>query len=66
MSRHTIAILDDDHVIRLARYALSRPPEISDDWVRAFFAPEPSDPAIIYAAGNGEARFANLRYRALD
>lgn len=53
MSRHTIAILDDDHVIRLARYALARPPEVSDDWVRAFFAPEPSDPAVIYATGHG-------------
>jgi len=53
MSRHTIAFLDDDHVIRLARYALSRPPEISDGWVRAFFAPEPSDPAAIYACGDG-------------
>jgi phosphoglycerate dehydrogenase-like enzyme len=53
MSRHTIVILDDDHVIRLARYALARPPEVSDDWVRAFFAPEPVDPQAVYAAADG-------------
>jgi phosphoglycerate dehydrogenase-like enzyme len=53
MSRHTIAFLDDDHVIRLARYALSRPPEVSDQWASAFFAPEPSDLQAIYATGDG-------------
>ena len=53
MSRHTIAFLDDDHVIRLARYALARPPEVSDEWVSAFFAPEPSDPQAVYATGHG-------------
>ena len=53
MFRHTIAFLDDDHVIRLARYALSRPPEVSDDWVRAFFAPEPSDPQAVFDAAHG-------------
>lgn len=53
MSQHTIVILDDDHVIRLARYALARPPEIDDDWVRAFFAPEPCDPQMIHAAAAG-------------
>lgn len=49
----TIAILDDDHVIRLARYALSRPPEVSDEWVRSYFAPEKSDHADIFATGKG-------------
>jgi len=53
MSRHTIAFLDDDHVIRLARYALSRPPEVSDEWASAFFAPEPSNLDAIYATGDG-------------
>ena len=53
MSRHTIMFLDDDHVIRLGRYALARPPEVSDDWVRAFFAPEPVDPQAVYAAADG-------------
>ena len=53
MSQHTIAFLDDDHVIRLARYALARPPEVTDAWVRAFFAPEASDPNAIYAAAHG-------------
>jgi len=53
MQHHTIAILDDDHVIRLARYALSRPPEVSDEWVKSYFLPEPSNPSDIYAAGRG-------------
>ena len=53
MSDHRIAFLDDDHIIRLARYALSRPPEINDAWVRAFFSPEPSDPQAVYATADG-------------
>ncbi len=48
-----IAILDDDHVIRLARYALSGPGEISEAWARDFFLPEEMDPATVYAAGHG-------------
>jgi phosphoglycerate dehydrogenase-like enzyme len=48
-----IAILDDDHVIRMARYALSGPGEIADQWVRDFFLPEDMDPARVYAAGRG-------------
>ena len=53
MSEHRIVFLDDDHVIRLGRYALSRPPEVNDDWVRAFFAPEPVDPQAVYDAAHG-------------
>jgi len=53
MPEHKIVFLDDDHVIRLGRYALSRPPEVDDDWVRAFFAPEPVDPQAVYDAGHG-------------
>lgn len=53
MSQHKIVFLDDDHVIRLARYALARPPEVNDDWVRAFFAPEPVDPQAVYKAAHG-------------
>ena len=53
MSQHRIVFLDDDHILRLGRYAIARPPEISDDWVRAFFAPEPVDPAAVYAAADG-------------
>ena len=48
-----IAILDDDHVIRMARYALGGSSEITDAWVREFFMPEEMDPAQIYAAGRG-------------
>jgi phosphoglycerate dehydrogenase-like enzyme len=49
----TIAILDDDHVIRLTRYAISGPGEITTDWAREFFMPEEMDPARVYALGNG-------------
>jgi phosphoglycerate dehydrogenase-like enzyme len=48
-----IAILDDDHVIRMARYALSGPGEITDQWVRDFFLPEDMEPAQVFAAGRG-------------
>lgn len=49
----TIAILDDDHVIRLTRYAISGPGEITTDWAREFFMPEEMDPARVHALGNG-------------
>jgi phosphoglycerate dehydrogenase-like enzyme len=48
-----IAILDDDHVIRLTRYAISGPGEITTDWAREFFMPEEVDPGRVYALGNG-------------
>jgi phosphoglycerate dehydrogenase-like enzyme len=48
-----IAILDDDQAIRLARYALSGPGEISTQWIRNYFLPEEVDPATVYAAGDG-------------
>ena len=48
-----IAILDDDHVIRLTRYAISGPGEITTDWAREFFMPEDVDPARVYALGSG-------------
>ena len=50
---HKIIFLDDDHVIRLGRYALAKPPEVSDDWVRAFFSPEPVVTEEVYAAAHG-------------
>lgn len=46
-----IAILDDDHVIRLLRYAVSGPGEISDQWVRDFFLPEEKDPEAVLNVG---------------
>jgi phosphoglycerate dehydrogenase-like enzyme len=48
-----IAILDDDHVIRMTRYALSGPDEITDQWVRDFFLPEDMEPARVFSAGDG-------------
>jgi phosphoglycerate dehydrogenase-like enzyme len=57
-----IAILDDDHVIRMVRYALSGPGEITEQWVRDFYLPEDMEPARVYAAGRGlhEADRASL------
>ena len=49
----TIAILDDDHVIRMTRYAISGPGEITTDWAREFFMPEDVDPARVFALGDG-------------
>lgn len=46
-------MLDDDHVIRMARYALGGVGEITDAWVRDFFMPEEMEPAQVYAAGQG-------------
>jgi len=48
-----IAILDDDHVIRLTRYAISGPGEITSDWAHEFFLPEEVDPAQVFALGDG-------------
>ena len=48
-----IAILDDDHVIRLTRYAISGPGEITEAWAREFFMPEDVDPARVFALGQG-------------
>ena len=48
-----IAILDDDHVIRMVRYALSGPGEITKQWVRDFFLPEDMEPSQVLAAGHG-------------
>jgi phosphoglycerate dehydrogenase-like enzyme len=53
MPQHNIVFLDDDHVIRLARYALSKPAQITDDWVTAFFAPEPVKLQDVYDAAHG-------------
>jgi lactate dehydrogenase-like 2-hydroxyacid dehydrogenase len=53
MPATTIAILDDDHINRLARYAIAGPGEITEQWARDFFLPEEVDPAQVYAAGDG-------------
>jgi phosphoglycerate dehydrogenase-like enzyme len=49
----TIVILDDDHIIRMMRYALAGTGEITDQWVRDFFLPEECDPAKVAALGDG-------------
>jgi phosphoglycerate dehydrogenase-like enzyme len=48
-----IRLLDDDHVIRLARFALAGPGEVGEDWVRAYLAPAADDPAILRATAHG-------------
>ena len=48
-----IAILDDDHIIRLTRYALGGPGEITEQWARDFFLPEDMEPSRVFAAGRG-------------
>jgi len=48
-----IAILDDDHVIRIARYALSGPGEVPETYVRDFFLPEDMDPGRVLDCGRG-------------
>lgn len=53
MSGPTIAVLDDDHINRLVRYAIAGHGEITDTWARDFFLPENVDIAQVYAAGNG-------------
>jgi lactate dehydrogenase-like 2-hydroxyacid dehydrogenase len=53
MSRTTVAVLDDDHINRLVRYAIAGHGEITDTWARDFFLPEEVEPAQVYAAGNG-------------
>jgi phosphoglycerate dehydrogenase-like enzyme len=49
----TIAILDDDHILRLVRYAVAGPGEVTEAWAQAFFLPEPMDLAQVRAAGDG-------------
>src|SRR3974390_563342 len=53
MSRATIAVLDDDHINRLVRYAIAGHGEITETWARDFFLPEEVEPSEVYAAGNG-------------
>lgn len=54
MNPHTrIGFLDDDHVIRMARFALGGAGEIGEQWVRDFFLPEEMDPAHVRNAGRG-------------
>lgn len=48
-----ILILDEDHVIRMLRFALVGPAEVSEDFARAFFAPEPVDLDAVRALAKG-------------
>jgi len=52
-TKATLAILDDDHILRLIRYAISGAGEVSEDWARGFFLPEEVDLAHVRAIGDG-------------
>ena len=51
-----IAILDDDHINRLIRYAIAGPGEVTQDWAEHFFLPEDVDTARVRALGEGLRR----------
>ncbi|MGN6570774.1 MAG: 2-hydroxyacid dehydrogenase [Pseudolabrys sp.] len=48
-----IAILDDDHILRLVRYAIAGPGEVTQAWAEGFFLPEDADMARVTQAGAG-------------
>src|SRR3569833_2401055 len=48
-----IAILDDDHILRLVRYAIAGPGEVTKDWAEGFFLPEDTDLGRVTRAGDG-------------
>ena len=51
-----ILVLDDDHVLRLARFALAGPGELNEDAVRQYFLPEEVDPQRLRAIAHGLQR----------
>jgi phosphoglycerate dehydrogenase-like enzyme len=51
-----IAILDDDHINRLIRYALAGPGEVTQEWAEHFFLPEQVDVARVRALGESLRR----------
>ena len=48
-----ILFLDDDHVMRLSRFALSGEAQVSADWVQAFFSPLSVQPQSVYDLAQG-------------
>jgi phosphoglycerate dehydrogenase-like enzyme len=53
MSSRQIVFLDDDHVVRVGRYALAGPAQVSTDWLTAYFSPEDVDPLSVRAIAQG-------------
>ena len=53
MPSSVLRFLDDDHVLRVAQYALGGPRQVSETWVKAFFSPEAIDPQQVFAMGHG-------------
>lgn len=51
-----IAILDDDHINRLIRYAIAGPGEVTQQWAEHFFLPEDVDMARVGALGDNLRR----------
>jgi len=56
-----IVFLDDDPVLRIARYALER--RLEDAWVRDFFLPERPDFAGLAAAADALSKVQDCRAR---
>jgi len=53
MPAPTLAIVDNDHILTLIRYAIAGPGEVTERWARDFFLPEDVDLACVTAAGDG-------------
>ena len=53
MTSHRIVFLDDDHVVRVGRYALAGPAQVATDWLSAYFSPEDIDPQAVRAIAAG-------------
>jgi len=52
-SMPSLAILDDDHILRLMRYAIEGDGAVSEQWAQGFFLPEDADLARVRALGDG-------------
>ena len=53
MPAPTLAIVDNDHILTLIRYAIAGPGEVTERWARDFFLPEDVDLACVTATGDG-------------
>ena len=53
MSSHRIVFLDDDHVVRVGRFALAGPAQVSTDWLTAYFSPEDVEPQAVRLIATG-------------
>jgi len=59
-----IVIADEDHVVRLIRFALEGEGAITRDMIRDFFAPEPVDPARLTGLAEKYGLYRTVEVRA--